>query len=1069
MYHALRRTAVIVASSAVVLTGAPLLGTAFAAALTQSTFTVGGSSTTTNVQDSHPTIAATYLDGSANATLSTTDSTITVTEGANNTPVDCPKTVSGNQISCTPTGLLKKDSYNVAFHAVETAPTAGQTLDTIKTFSINVPKISSSVPAANATVASFSSVKVTYDQPIDDNSQISKISVQQIADRQPDGTYAPSSHTPLTGTVQFPNDGTLVPQGASNTATQIEFDPSSTPVNKGIYQVTLDVFGTKGDQTQTTAATENPKAESKDTFTFTMDNSPPAGATNLAESPDPVTSASKAAVTFSGNAKPGSTITVDVFDGTTHFNNAGSSNGGPVTVQSCASATSCPWSKALDLSNAKDGTLAWAATETSSIGSTPETGPSFTKKANPPAGAGVAGSFTPSTSTTLHVTGHSDATVDHYTLDISDSTTPTANKIPTITLSKSDGAVNADGTFAKDVDVTSLNDGTIHMSLVAIDAYGNAAAPATNTATKNSGIQLNFAASFFKQVNLDTPTFADVYARPSHSVQTPSTIAVEFSNPITLVRDDSGTINDTPTDNHGNGDIPAKAPKFVEVLPNGADGNTLQGTAAVSSTDPRQLVVTPPAGFADGTYKLYVNVFEGLQKCDWSDNPQPPSTSLTPAPACPSYDGYVNIPNTTTPFTFTVDSVAPSAPTISTVPASTIDGTSVGDVTVEGTAPGASSITLTAKSSGGGSVLALNGGQPVPVDGSGNWQDDENSAAFAALPDGTVTITGTPTDDAANTGPSNTGTVTLAARPSVPRSLAVSVTETSFTLHWVAPSYDGYPAVDGNATSHLTGYRYTYTDTTDGAVDTSTHTVDVNNASATSATQGNLIAGHSYDVTLCALNGITGPCNEVDTTAKPAFRTTLTAGISKALVVYGNPITLAGRLTRTDIGAGITNEPLTITPHYDNGTTGTVIHITTNATGNWSVTIAKPSKNAVYAVAFNADGADANYQPSNSAVRSLVEVSLRIDKVSSRSTSHVYPVTISGHISPNQSGRTLYIYAKVAGANHYQRIGSAKISSTSTWSYTKTFPKGKYYVYANFPSQNGNVGGSCPSVTFTRT
>jgi len=1072
MYHVLRRTAVIVASSAVILTGAPLLGTAFAAALTQSGFTVDGNSTTTGVKNSKPVIAGTYSDGTTNATLDSNASTITVTEGTNNTPVDCPKTVSGNQISCTPSGLLSADNYSVAFHAVETAPTAGQSLDTTKTFSIDVPKRTSSSPAASSTVASLTSgmITVTFNESVDEGS--SSISVQQIADRNSDGTFSPSTHTPLTGTTKFTGGTALIPMGTGdeNDNKTIQFTPDSATLSSGIYRVSTDVFGVTASSSPNTAGTKNPKTEAKDTFTFTLDNTPPTAPSNLAA--PTVTQANQTAVPLTGEAKPGNTITVSVSDG---VSSPVTNNSSPVTVTNatCSTPTTCSWTVTLNLSGLHEGNLTWTATATNGAGSTPATGPGFLKDTVPPANATVDPPSLPAGSSTLHISGtDNDATLDHYKVKISDSANHTIGADPNpIILSRDNGAVTGNGAFnttpINDIDVSGLDDGALSITVTPVDVHGNAptTAPAAVSVTKNAGMQLVFNSSFFKLTNTDTPSFPNVLARANHAIQKPTQIAIVFNNTITLTRNDNGTLP-TALD-----PVTADAPYFVD---NNGNGNRLNGTATLDSTDPshRRLLVTPPPGLTDGGYTLHVSVFEGNGKCDINSDPTGPPLNgggQSSYGACPSYSDFVKVPNTTTPFTFTVDSQPPAAPVISTTPASAIDGSTVGDVSILVTGEAGSTVALTAKSSGGGSVLALNGGQPVTVGDNGTVVDDENSAAFAALPDGTVTITGTPTDSAGNPGPAGTDTVTLAARPSVPRSLAVSVSETSFTLHWVAPSYDGYPAVEGNAISHLTGYRYTYTDTTDGAVDTSTHIVDVNNAGATSATQGNLLAGHKYDVTLCALNGITGPCNEVDTTANPAFRTTLTAGISKALVVYGNPITLAGRLTRTDIGAGITNEPLTITPHYDNGTTGTVIHITTNATGNWSVTLSKPSKNAVYAVAFNAAGTDPNYQPSNSAVRSLVAVSLRIDKVSSRSTSHVYPVTISGHISPNESGRTLYIYAKVAGANHYQRIGSAKISSTSTWSYTKTFPKGKYYVYANFPSQNGNVGGSCPSVTFTRT
>jgi len=1074
MQHALRRTTVILASSAVVVAGAPLIGSAFAdTVLTQSSVTPANSA---SVKDSHPTISASYTDNSVAANLDPS-STITVSKGGT-ASIGCTGVVSGNTITCNYTGLLTAGSYSIVVHAVEAANTT-KTADNTTTFTVDVPTRSTSSPSTNALVGSFSSVQVTFtdsDNTIDDAH--STISVQQIADRQDDGTYAPASHTPLTGTTTFTvgQNGDPSPPlllgGDSNANDTIVFTPSGTPVNKGIYQVTLDVFGTNNDGDGTTKAnTENPKAETKDSYTFTLDNTPPPAPTNL--SAPTITSANQSAVPFTGKAKPGNTIVVDVTDnvgGTPkHVNNSGTSNGGPVQVQACDSATSCPWTVTLNVSNngiVDTASGSWTATASNGVGSTASGPVAIIKDTTPPANPTVTGSFSPSNSTTLHVTGGSDSTVDHYTLDIHDGASPN-HTIPTITLDKTaNGGVAANGTFVKDVDVSSLDDGSITMSIVAYDQLGNhtaipATGAATSSATKAVGLVLDFDSSFFKQVNLDTPSFPDVLARPNHVVQKLSQIAVEFSNPLTLNQDDQTVVP------NGDSSFTAPNPYFVEILPNGADGNRFDGTSTIG-TDNRQLLVTPPAGLADGTYKLHVTAYQGPNHCEFDSTP-PPAGPGESQSDCNAYDDWVKVPNTSTPFTFTVDTQAPSAPTVTTIPAGTIDGSNVGDVEVKGTGEAGSTLTLTAKSNGGGSVLALNQGQPVTVGDDGKWSDDEDNAALAVLPDGTLTISATPTDAAGNTGTIGTGTVTLAARPSIPRSLAVSQTESSFTLHWVAPSYDGFAPLNGNATSHLTGYKYTYQDTTNGAVDSSLHTVTVSNAAATSATQAGLLAGHTYAVTLCALNGVSGPCNTVNTTATPAYFTALTAKVSKALVVYGNPITLSGRLTRSDIGAGIANAPVKVTPRFDNGTTGTVIHLTTNSLGNWTVTISKPSKNALYVVSFNDTHADPTYQPSNASVRSLVAVSLRIDKVTSKSSLHTYPVTISGHISPNQSGRSVAIYARSASATKYQRIGYAKISSKSTWSFTKTFAKGKYYLYANFISQNGNVGGHSQTVTFTRS
>jgi hypothetical protein len=1081
MHLALRRSAVILASTAVVLGGAPLLDSAFAAStLTQSSVTPASSPA---VKDSHPTISASYTDNSAAANLDSS-STIAVTKGETN--IGCTGVVSGNTITCNYSGLLTDGTYTITIHAVEAANTAN-TADNTSNFTVDVPSIKPpSSPAANALVGVLPNgkVQVQYDAPIDDTH--STISVQQIADRQSDGSYAPSSHTPLTPAAGSPTftvgkDGSqkkLLSMADSNQNDTIVFTPSSQPVNKGIYQVTLDVFGTDGAGNGTTTPDgPNLKAENKDSFTFTLDNTPPPVPTNL--SAPTINIQNQTAVPFTGKAKPGTTIVVDLTDnlGSPHVNNAGSSNGGPVTVSPCdESTTSCPWTVTLKASGSlmKDTTTgSWTATASNGVASATSDPVAIIKDTTPPAGSNVAGSF-PNSPTMLHVTGGSDSTVDHYTLDIHN-TANASNKLPTIVLDKTaNGGVAANGTFVKDVDVSSLDDGSLTVTIVAIDQYGNAASATNNSATidKESGLQLMFGSSFFTLVNSDTPSFTEVLARHNHALQKPSQLAVEFSNPIALKRLDTGPFKDTPS--AGAHDIAAAKPTFVEVLPNGSDGNVLQGDYAKDANDSRRLLVTPPTGLADGAYKVHISLWEA-GKCDYADEPPPPAAPTQPdydPDPCASqwtYDDYIKVPNTTTPFIFTVDTHAPTGATITTIPAGSIDGSNVGDVVVKGTGEAGSLLTLTAKSSGGGSVLALNQGQPVTVGDDGKWSEDEDSAALAVLPDGNLTITGTPSDSAGNTGTAVTDVVTLAARPSIPRSLALSVTSTSFTLHWVAPSYDGYPAVNGNAISHLTGYRYTYQDTTANAVDTTVHSVNVTSPGATSATQGNLLTGHSYAVTLCALNNVSGPCNTVNTTATPAYVTSLTAKVSKAIVVYGNPITLSGRLTRPDLGAGIANKPVNITPRFDNGKTGTVIHVTTNSLGNWSVKILKPAKNALYLVSFNATHADPLYQPSNSAVRSLVAVSVRIDKVTSRSSSHTYPVTLTGHVSPNQSGRVVNIYAKLAGSAHYQRIGGARISSTSTWTFTRTFGKGKFYVYANFASQNGNVGANSPVVTFTRT
>ncbi|MDQ1748329.1 MAG: large repetitive protein [Frankiaceae bacterium] len=1054
MQHALRRTAVIIASSAVVLSGAPLLGTALAAStLTQSSVTPASSPA---VQNSHPTISATYTDGGTAANLDPA-STITVTKGASD--IGCTGVVSTNTITCNYSGVLRAGQYTITIHAIE-ASNPANTADNTSNFTVDAPVIQTASPAANERKATLPNgvVAVTYNEKIDDKH--STISVKQISDLNGN----PAGGTPLTGTTGTNSTGAINPpvnNSDANNATQITFTPDSQPTASGTYEVDLDVFGVTG---SAAPFVYNPNAETKDTYTFVIDTTKPAAPTNL--SAPTITSSNQSAVPFSGKGRPGDKIVVAVTDG---VHSAVSNSATPLTIPTCASTTSCPWTVNLAITNAamNDTTTgSWTATETNDAGSTASDPVAIIKDTTAPANPTIDPPSLPAGSATLHISGtDNDAQLDHYNVTITDAHGHTIGASPNpITLTRGAGDVTGNGAFAKDIDVSGLDDGALSITVKPVDQYGNVGTGTGASATKNAAMQLVFGSSAFKLANSDVLSFPTVLARPGHAIQQPSQIVIVFNNTITTTRSDNGTLSPKA-------DVHAPAPYFTD---NNGNGNKLNGTYTEDASDPshRTLLVTPPAGLSDGGYTLHVDVFEGNGLCDINSDPkgQPfNGNGDTGYGACPSYSGYVNVPGTQTPFVFTVDTHGPAAPGITTVPSGTIDGSNVGDVFITVSGEPGSTVTLSAKSSGGGALLALNQGQPLTIGNDGKVQDEESGSALALLPDGTLTISAIPTDVAGNVGTTGTGLVSLAARPSIPRSLSVSQSDSSFTLHWVAPSYDGFaPMPNGDATSHLTGYRYTYQDTAPNAVDTDVHSVTVSTPTATSATQAGLLVGHTYAITLCALNGIDGPCNTISTSATPAYFTALTAGVSKALVAYGNTITLSGRLTRTDIGAGIANEPIKVTPNYDNGTTGAVISLTTNSLGNWSVQL-KPAKNALYVVTFNATHADANYQPSNSSVRSLVAVALRIDKVTARSTSHAYPVTVTGHITPNQSGRVVNIYAKASGSTRYQRIGTAKITSASTWTFTKLFGKGTFNLYANFPSQNGNVGANSQTVTFTRS
>lgn len=1056
MHHVLRRAAIAALLTTTGVVSSPLTGVGHAATFSGTITTNPASesaNSTTYVYANRPLFVATYtgaLDPS---------STITVMDGS--TMISCPPVVSGSTVDCTPDAdLISGHTYAVTSHGVQ-ASDGTQADAPAASFVDAHPTLKLAVPASgNSLVDGTQPLTATFTDPL----RMGAISTDKTK-----STFR--LYDPVGNLIADENSG---PEtfSASTTATPPATAPTDTinlahpKLGDGKYEAKVHVDGV------TSGGADAPAAHADLDYVFWVSSGSPASLTGPSVV---INSQTIKAIPFSGTAAPGLTVTVTVTDSAQAMDGSHPTATGPdmatnsVTVPDCGSNDPvCPWQLTVDGTAAKDssvqhnttrlvdGTETWTATATDANGksSAAAAGQSFQLDATVPNAPTVSSPAMANGSSTLTMSATDSSTdVVSYHIAVSDQD---GHSLPTRDVAASTSLPTQ--TF----DASALDDGGITIQVTVTDSAGNVSAIGKTTNTKNVGVQPEFDSSTILVRGTDIP-FA---AAESHPIQPPTSITVAFSEPLipqwcqatAATQSDpcQGTVHKSS----------------ICVVAGAGTPTCLPGTLTFSS-DARSMTLALSGTLTDAgsPYSITVDAWPKnfCSNVPWNTLNNSPGTVNS---RCTDYNGPV-LDDNSQPFSFTVDSQPPGTPVISTIPQGTIDGSNVGDVLISGTVANAGSgatVTLFAKSSGGGAVLALNGGQPIPVDNQGNWQDRENNAALAALPDGTVTISGTAVDAAQNASQVGTDTVTLAARPGIVRSLAVSVTDSSFTLHWLAPSYDGFPALqNGNATSHLTGYTYTYQDTTNGAVDTSLHSVDVDDPNAVSATQAGLLPGHTYNVTLCALNGVDGPCNKVATTATPAYATSITANVSKALVVYGNPITLSGRLTRNDIGAGIANEPLTVTPRFDNGSLGPVLHLTTDSFGSWSTTIAKPAKDALYLVAFDADNSDPTYQASNSAVRSLVEVSLRIDKVTAKSSSHTAPITVTGHISPSQAGRVVNIYARAAGANHYQRIASVKISSTSTWAYSHAFGKGKFYLFANFATQNGNVGGNSQSVSFTRT
>jgi hypothetical protein len=615
-----RRVAAVLALAAAGLGVAPLTGIAFAATLTQSSVTPANGTT---VQDAKPTITAVYSDNLAGT------STISLTKGP--TAMGCPKVVSGKNISCTPTALLTSGAYSVAIHAVA-ASDAKSTANNTSTFTVDVPTMTAASPAAGTTVAVLPNgvVTATYNEAVDNAH--STIVVQQVADLN--GT--PGAHTPLTGATDFPGQGTTMPGplgSPANDGKTVQFTPDVQPQSSGTYRVSLDVFGVTPGGTGSPNA-YNAKAESKDVFTFVLDRTPPTVPTQL--SAPVISQANQTAVPFTGFGRPGNTITVNATDGSTHVTNDST----PVSVATCAQAPICPWTVTLDahtLAETTHGT--WIATAHNAVGNSPAPTQQLIKDTTPPANPTVTATL-PANSTALHVAGGTTNDTDHLTVTAADTHSHTVGPVP---LTRASGGGISGTAYAADLDVLDLDDGQITVTVMPFDVYGNKPTTGvTATATRSVGVLPVFGRSYFKQSSTVVATFPDVLATPEHVVRPPlEGVAVEFTNPITLNRHDTAVA--------GGQDVAAARPYFVD---NDGQGNTLNGTAVVDSTNPRRLLVTPPPGFADGKYTLHVSAFEAGGVCDF-DSGAP--ASQNPPPSCPSFGAFVSVPGApTTPFDFSL-------------------------------------------------------------------------------------------------------------------------------------------------------------------------------------------------------------------------------------------------------------------------------------------------------------------------------------------------------------------------------------------------------------------------------
>ena len=788
----------------------------------------------------------------------------------------------------------------------------------------------------------------------------------------------------------------------------VTWTPSSTLVN-GDYEVVVAATGTKS-SSDCTADTSRPATADYDYFVVGTVKPTGLSATN------PVNNQNVKAAAFNGTLAPGLSVKVTVPDSRAGGSGVNAASGSTV-VPACGS-SACPWTVKLDLSNLPDGQLAWTAQATDSVQTSKSTaavaGPAFTKDTSAPS----APTF-PSGSPSLAAKSVS-LTVPQAT----DSASDLASFL--ITVSDPDGhsisnSVPASGQNmpAQTVDVSSLDDGTLTVAVQAVDKSGNISSPccsdqfgqqSTPTVTKSTGLLPNLTASTVSTPAGDT----SLAEAATHGVQTPKSIDVEFTQPI---KDSYTNVNDaSPSNTNGTHSWNAELTT--------PDGNTLMSLDMAKSSTGRGAVLTAPKGSAFPTAGAF-----GIRITVFSQNLCPNVTTIGAQDNCQSFSDQVRTgaQNTGPNLQITVDNVPPTIAFDATNP---ITADNLQTASLSGTVDSdVSAVQLTLTSSNAPSRPRVASLQTSTANGTTTFA--QSPLPLSGMVDGTLTIVAKATDAAGNTS--------TVSKDIVLDALALTLVpgDGKLLATWTKPAL-----VNGEAPNYTLYFR-------DQSVPNATVQSVSPASTATSQVIGGLTNGHDYGIVLTASDSVgDGPIAVGDAVPRGAARLSFAA---PSRLTYGTTTILKGRLTHGS--AGISHATITITPFYGSKA-AKALQVTTDSTGAYALR-ARPLKTVTYVATFAGNSA---YAPASAKRRVGLRVNIRITKVSG---SKLY-----GAVAPNMHGRTVTIYERVGKKN--KKIGTARLSSKSTWTFRHTWPHGKHYVFAGFATQNAYYGNNSSKVTITR-
>ncbi|HWL35816.1 MAG TPA: Ig-like domain-containing protein [Frankiaceae bacterium] len=582
------------------------------------------------------------------------------------------------------------------------------------------PVRTSTVPADGGTSQTTSTVAVTFNEALDATSTI-------LVKNGVGGTMA--------GTKSFSN--------GDKTITYTTTSPMTPAGNT--FTITTNAKDVVGN-TETSSTT------------FTIDETDPAAPT--VDLTDPINDANKAAAVVSGVAEPGSTVDVSVDDATP---------GSPVTASGTADLTSGAYSINVDLTSLADGAVVATATATDAAGNEgPEgTSDASTKDTVAP-GAPTVSMTDPvnnGNKTTVTVSGIAE-NGSAVSISVDDTTAA-----PPVTTTATADAV--DGTYTKNVDLSSLADGVVTATVTAADAAGNVSPAGTDTATKDTGVPT-------------APTLSVPDVNDANKAAVTASGTAEPGSTVLVTIEDADTVLDETTTAHATTGA-YSVPFDVSSLDDGTLTATAKSTDASGNESPVTSIpvekdtaapgaptVTMPAYVNDATkaaIEISGTAEEGstidITVSDTDGGTANVTSSVVTAPngswtktldLSSLTDGTLTASATATDVagnassagtdTATKDVVKPSAPTVTL--SEPIDSTNGATSTASGSAENGSTVDVSVNDTDAATAPVTgsdvsDGSYSVPLD-------------LSSLSDGTLTATATATDAAGNVSTSGTDT-----------------------------------------------------------------------------------------------------------------------------------------------------------------------------------------------------------------------------------------------------------------------------------------------------------------------